>query len=202
MQLTARDLDILRFINDFGFCEMPHINQRFGLKHPRNYQIMGRLIHSELVKCDAIFYRRHRMFRLTGKGAKYTDLPALHRVALGNFKHNLSLIEVYLKLRALYSEATWISERALKHDKYFKGVGQHGHVSDGILLLNDRQVAIEVELTSKGKNRWEKILNAYSAELSINEVWYYATQAVSQSLCALASKMPFIKVFDLNEFLR
>jgi predicted transcriptional regulator len=202
MQLTARDLEILRFINDFGFCEMPHINQRFGLKHPRNYQIMGRLIDSELVKCDAIFYRRHRIFSLTAKGAKYTDLPALQRVALGNFKHNLALIEVYLKLRALYSEATWISERTLKHDKYFKGVGQYGHLSDGILRLADQQVAIEVELTIKGKNRWEKILNAYSAELSINAVWYYGTKAVIQPPRALASKMPFIKVFDLDAFLR
>lgn len=44
MQLTERDLTILHFINDFGFCEMPQIEARFGLTKPRNYQIMEILI--------------------------------------------------------------------------------------------------------------------------------------------------------------
>lgn len=56
MKLTDRDVDILRFINDFGFCEILQIEKRFGVKRPRSYQIMSRLVKAGLVKHDGLFF--------------------------------------------------------------------------------------------------------------------------------------------------
>jgi len=65
VRLTERDLEILRFINLFGFCEMPHLNHRFSLKRPRNYQVLNRLLTAKLIKHERVFYGRHGIYRLT-----------------------------------------------------------------------------------------------------------------------------------------
>ena len=79
-QLTERDLEILAFINTFGFCEMPQLEARFGLRKPRNYQVMNRLVGAGLVRHERVFYGRHGIYRLSPKGARFTGLPALARV--------------------------------------------------------------------------------------------------------------------------
>lgn len=201
-RLTERDLAILQFINDFGFCEMPHLDRRFGLKKPRNYQVVNRLVEAGLVAHERVFHGRHGIYRLSAKGASYTDLPALQRVALGNYHHDVMLIDVYLKLRTLHPEATWLSERHLKRDKFLDGVGKHGHLSDGVLVFPEgNQIAIEVELSLKGKNRLERILKGYGGDFSMKEVWYYCSEGVAASVRSLAASMPFVKIHLLKDLL-
>jgi hypothetical protein len=202
LQVTERDIEILRFINDFGFCEMPHLDKRFEWSKPRNYQVIERLLKMGLLKHERVFYGRPGIYRLTLKGACYTDLPAMQRVPLGNYAHEVVLIDVYLRLRSLYPEARFVSERALKRDKFFDGVGKSGHLSDGFLIFPDgKQIAVEVELSLKGRNRTESILKSYGGDFSIKEVWYYCSDGIVSSLRSMAVKMPFVKVYNLREFL-
>ena len=56
IHLTERYREILKFINDFGFCEMPHLDARFAWKQARNYQIMRRLIGAGLVKHERVLF--------------------------------------------------------------------------------------------------------------------------------------------------
>jgi hypothetical protein len=96
-----------------------------------------------------------------------------------------------------------VSERQLKRDKFFDGVGKTGHVSDGFLVFPDgRQVSIEVELSLKGRNRFQSILNGYSSDFSIKEVWYYCPDSIVDSVRSMAGQYPFVKVYSLQEFLR
>jgi predicted DNA-binding transcriptional regulator AlpA len=44
MQLTERDVEIMRFINEFGFCELPQLAKKCGLEKTWMYEIMGRLV--------------------------------------------------------------------------------------------------------------------------------------------------------------
>lgn len=209
MNLTERDIEIIKFINTFGFCEMPQIEKRFNLKKPRNYQLVSRLVEKGLLKHERIFHGRHGIFRATDKGAKYTELPPLHRVIYGNYKHDLLVIELYLKLRQLHPEAQWVSERELKRDKYFDGVGKRGHLPDGMLLFpvegkpEKKQIVVELELTLKGKNRMEGILKGYTANFSIDEVWYYCSGDIVESvrLQAENARVAMIKVYNVNELL-
>jgi hypothetical protein len=202
MKLTERDIDIICFINEFGFCEMVQIEKRFFLNKPRNYEIMRRLVGNGFVRHERIFFGRHGIYYVRPKGAKYTNLPSLDRIYNGQYDHQISIIEVYLKLRKQYPDAHWISERKLKHDKFYDGVGKSGHVSDGLLIFpDDRQIAIEVEMSVKGKNRIEKIFKGYGKQFTIKEVWYYCLPSVIPVLTAAATKMPFIKIFNLEDFL-
>ena len=203
MKLTERDIGILKFINEFGFSEMPQIERRFGLKKPRSYQLLTRLVEEGYVKHERVFHGRHGIYRLSRKGAKLTHLPPLARVPLANYKHDITLMEVYLRLREQYPEALWISERELKRDKYFDGVGKFGHLSDGLLVFKDgKRVAVEVELSLKSRNRVEQILRWYSGVFEIEEVWYYCPRGIMASMSSMAFEMAHIKFNDLGEFLR
>jgi hypothetical protein len=207
MQLTERDVRILHFINDFGFCEMPQLERMFGLTKRRSYQIIQRLIAAGLVKHERVFHGRHGIYRLSKKGADHTDLPALSRISLAHYNHSLAVLDVYLHLHKSHPEAEWLSERHLIHEKYFDGVGKHGHLPDGILLLpgdgkKEQKIAVEVELRLKGKMRIEKILKWYSSQFDFAEVWYYCPQGVADSLrSVVGASMPFVKIHSLREIL-
>ena len=203
MKLTERDIGILKFINEFGFSEMPQIERRFGLKKPRSYQLLTRLVEEGYVKHERVFHGRHGIYRLSRKGAKLTHLPPLARVPLANYKHDITLMEVYLRLREQYPQALWISERELKRDKYFDGVGKFGHLSDGLLVFKDgKRIAVEVELSLKSRNRVEQILRWYGGVFEIEEVWYYCPKGIMASMSSMAVEMPHIKFNDLDEFLK
>jgi len=202
LKLTERDLAILQFINLFGFCEMPHLDARFGLKKPRNYQVINRLVEAGLIQHERVFYGRHGIYRLTVKGAKLTELPPLARIPLANYTHDVTLIEAYLRLMKHDPEAQWISERHLMQDKHADGVGKRGHLPDGVLVFPDgQQVAIEVELTLKGRHRLERILKGYGAAFHYQEVWYYCPDGVAASLRALTANLPFIKIHHLKDLI-
>jgi hypothetical protein len=202
MQLTVRDVEIIRFINEFGFCELPQLKEKMCLEKAWMYEIMARLVKARLVNHHRIWHCRHGVYSVTSRGAKYTDLPPIERISFGQYEHQLSILKVHIKLQQDYPEAHWISERRLKYDKFYDGVGKSGHVADGILVFPDgRQIAIEVEMSIKGKNRIAKILRGYSAQFEMNEIWYYCLPNIIPILTAAASNMPFIKIFNLNEFL-
>jgi hypothetical protein len=207
MQLTERDVRILHFINDFGFCEMPQLENMFSLTKRRSYQIIQRLIAAGLVKHERVFHGRHGIYRLSKKGASHTDLPALSRISLAHYNHSLAVLDVYLHLRTQHPDAHWLSERHLTHEKYFDGVGKRGHLPDGILLLPDagkkeQKIAIEVELRTKAKARIESILKWYTTQFDFTEIWYYCPQGVADSLrTVVGNTMSFVKIRSLREIL-
>ncbi|WP_218813531.1 MarR family winged helix-turn-helix transcriptional regulator [Rickettsiella endosymbiont of Dermanyssus gallinae] len=202
MKLTSRDVEILKFINEFGFCEMPQISQYFGLHKPRNYQIINKLERHKLLLHERIFYRRHGLYRLTPAGARFSQLPPLHRVPLANYHHDYMVLNLFMKLKAIYPDSSWISERKLKHDKYKLGVGQHGHLPDGILVFADgKQIAIEVELSYKSNQRLEDILKTYATQFALQEVWYFCHESMVPKLKEAAKAMPFVKIHVLKTFL-
>ena len=202
LQLTERDVQILVFINEFGFCTLQHLETQFCFKKPRSSQIMRRLVNAGLVVYDRIFYERPGVYHLTQKGARYTGLPPLKRIPLGNYIHEITLLDVYLKLKIDYPDALWISERRLKQDKFFESVKKGGHISDGMLVFQGGlRVAIEVELTLKSRERLEQIFKNYGTQFEINEVWYYCAESIMAPLRKGAMNMPWIQIFSLKEFL-
>ena len=200
--LTERDVEILRFINDFGFCEMPQIEKRFGFKGARGYQVMQRLMKGQCIKHERVFHNRHGVYLLTKKGARFTDLRALNKIPTGNYEHQIAITNLCIRLRELYPSAQWISERHLQQDKFCDGVGKIGHLADAILILEDgKKVAIEVELRLKGKERTEKILKGYGTDFNLHEVWYYCRSGLIGTLKTWAADLPFIKIYDLAQVL-
>jgi predicted transcriptional regulator len=202
MQLTNRDKAILSFINESGFCVMPQIQREFHLRFPRSYQVIKRLMDSGYVVHDQIFKHQHGIYYLTKKGAENTSLPPLSNISLGGYKHQIIITDLRQQLYAKYPNTKWISERYLKQQKFYYGIGKAGHLADGILMFPDEtKIAIEVELSMKGKRRIEKILSAYGGQLEIAEAWYFCAESVIRPLSSLAKNKSYIKIHSLKEFL-
>lgn len=203
MQITKRDVEILKFINECGYCITPHLERKFGIKNWRVYQLMKRLVKAGFVRQVRIFHGKPNIYYLTREGAKFTDLPAMERVNTSVYEHHIKLIDVALRLRELYPLAGWRSERHLIHDKFFAGLGVKGHIADGLLVRGeDNQIAIEVELTVKNKQRLERIFRSYLKQWLITEVWYFCSPEVISVLKGMTEKNPIIKVHSLEELLR
>lgn len=200
MLLTNRDMEIMRFINEFGFCEMPQIERRFGLNKPRSYKVVKRLINAGLVVHEYVLRNRHGIYRLTREGADCTDLPMLKYVSLGSYIHQLTVIDVHLKLMQRFPEASWVSERRLRREKFLSGrFDRFGHVADGMLLFpEDKKIAIEVELTMKGKDRLDKIIRNYASDCSINGVWYYCLSDIVNKMKKATDWRSYVSVYELG----
>jgi len=201
MQLTKRDREILCFINETGICVMPQIQKEFDLKFPRNYQVMKRLVDGGYVVHDQIFKKQHGIYYLSRKGAEHTPLPAISNVSLGGYKHQLLVTDIRQNLCKKYPDAKWISERHLKQQKFYYGIGKTGHVADGMLIFPDKKIAIEVELSLKGKHRLENIFSAYGGQLDIEEAWYFCADQLISPLTTLSRNKSYIKIHSLEEFL-
>lgn len=203
MKITERDIEILRFINDFGFCEMPQVEKRFGLKRPRSYQIMDRLLKEELVIRKHVLYGRHGVFYLSQRGAEHTELCPVKNIPLGNYDHQIMTIEVYLKLAQQYPEACWISQRYLLRTKFKNVIGRRGHLADGMLIFPDgNKVAIEIELGLKNEKFLKSIIRMYLYDISVNEVWYYCLPKAMTRVRKFAKRIPFAKVYDLDSIIK
>lgn len=202
MKMTERDVEMLRFINENGFCITPHLERRFGIRNWRVSQLMKRLIDDGYVCRARVFQGLPNIYYVTSKGASFSGLPALDRISVAIYEHQVTLTDVVIKLCEQYPEAVWISERQLRFEKCINGIGRRGHVADGMFHFPDnKRVAIEVELSLKGRHRIEQILKAYAAELEINEIWYFCSIYTMKTLMELAGKKSYIKIYSIKEFL-
>lgn len=71
MIMTESDIEIRKFINDFGFCEISQIEKRFQLNRPRNYKIMQRLVKADFVMHQRVFNNNFGIFYLSNIGAQF-----------------------------------------------------------------------------------------------------------------------------------
>lgn len=174
--------------------------KQFNLNKPRSYKIVKRLVNAGLVIHEYILRNRHGVYRLTRVGAGCTDLPVLKYISLGSYLHQLKVVDVYLNLMQQYPDATWISERRLKRDKYAnRRFERLSHIGDGMLIFpDDKKIAIKVELTMKGKHRLDKIVGSYALNSSIDGVWYFCAPEILNKIKKATGWCRGVKVFGVG----
>jgi len=196
MQVTARDIDMLRWINGHGFGTIRQISHWMGTGYRTSQRRVQRLTGAGLL-CHEWLMRRERIYWPTKLGIDLCDddLPPLRRIAAGTYNHTLQLIDL---AHSLITETggSFVPERRLRHERGLSGVGLRGHVPDGHLRFADRKpIAIELELSTKGQRRLAQIMKRYVADLSIGDVWYFAgNAALKLRLEKAASQHSIIKV--------
>ncbi len=204
VMLSESMIEILRLLNEFGFCDIRHIAKRFDVKKTIAYKNMRILIKYGLVMNARIIKYQPRAYYLTSKGADLLklDLPLIRRIPLNIYEHQLAVIDVFLKLKEMHPEAVWISERRLIRDKYSSDSKTNDHLPDGALVFpQGYQCAIEVERSLKARNRLEEILLGYGLQQTYREVWYFCSKGILPALNEFASSMHYIKIYNLSEFL-
>ena len=202
MIFQDRDIDILRWINGFGFASAEHIRQFMEVGKTAAYVRIKKLVEGDYLTRDRILHGQARIHKVTRKSVNATgdNVLPLKYVNLGTFRHDYKLIDLALMLEA-QTGGKFIPERCIRHDEGLSGVGQLGHIPDGYLFIgDDKPIAVELELSVKSRVRIQEIVNDYGGDLSVKEVWYYTdNRSVKHAIEKASGGYSFIKVRFLPE---
>ena len=202
MIFQDRDAEILRWVNGFGFATAEQIQKFMGVGQTAAYVRIKKLVEGGYLVRDRILHGQARIHKVTKKGvlACGDALLPVKDVNLGTFRHDMKLIDLALMLEER-TGGHFIPDRRIRHDEGLSGVGQLGHIADGLLYIEGHKpVAIELELSIKSRARIQSIIDGYGGDLSIKEVWYFTDQqSVEQAISKAAKDYPFIKVRRIPE---
>ena len=203
MRLTERDLDLLRTINAFGYVDINFITEKYRLKPNVAYRRLRRLRANKLIRHMYVYHQKPGIYLVTSAGVAMCqdELPALQKVSLATYDHSIAVCRASLAL-ANRHQGEIITERQIRHQMCIKGVGQVGHVADGALVIDGKKIALEVELSVKGKDRLKKILGQYAMQIEYDAVWYVCGNAnLFKRFQELEGQYSFIKCHLLKDVL-
>lgn len=201
MHITERDIELLREINRLGFVDIDYISQWFQWQPKLAYRRCRKLIEQNYLQHEWIFYAEPGVYRVTQQGVLMSQdhLPALRKINVATYRHHLKVAKLSLRLSAQHGGA-FITERDLRHQLGINGLNDKQHVPDGILVLKDERIAIEVELTVKSEARLKKIIQHYRKDFTIQAVWYFCgNQEVKNKLDSLIKNIDLIKTHLLPQ---
>ncbi len=204
LRLTARDLALLYWINSVGFVTIEQIALRLKIAKPTAYIRAKKLVTHGYLLHERIFHGMAGIYRVTRLGVQVSGsaLPPLNRVSLASYHHDILVTTLSLHLINRWGGKI-IPERELRHGDGLDVFGKKGHTPDGIFLLKDHKMAIEVELSKKGKRRRNQIFHYYLKNFEYQEVWYFCGSSdIQRQMLPFLEKASFIKTYSIGDFLQ
>jgi len=210
VRLTARDRELLAFLAEHRLAVAAHLQALLGISDSATQARLRALRAGGLVRTRRIFHAQPAAHQITAAGLRAigSQLPP-PRVDLRCYQHDVDLAWLWLGVhRGTFGAlAQVLSERQMRsedgrpehqgesHGVRLGGVGAHGrprlHYPDLMLVTPDGQrVALELELSGKGRFRRERILAGYGADARVDAVLYLVDDpAVARSIQATARRL-------------
>jgi hypothetical protein len=210
VRLTDRDCRLLAFAAQHRIVLASHLEVLLGASADAVRTRVRALERVGYLNSQAPFDRQPRCYRITRRGldAIESSLP-VPRFDIRSYRHDVGLAWLWLAAHhgAFGTLAETVSEREMRSrdgagarapDPFgvrLGGVGPGGverlHYPDLLLRgTGGRRVAIELELTSKGRARRERILAGYAADHRIDVVLYLVDRpAAGRALRASAARL-------------
>src|SRR5690348_15035317 len=209
MGLSDRDRALLAFLSEHRFATRAHVRQLLGIADLAAYRRLSTLAEAGLVRFNRPLDRLPACYRITSRGLAAIDsrLSAPRPVDLAAYSHDVGIAWLYLAAKArVWGELhEVISERRLRsHDASdarvaevglprpplavrLHGFGRAGrerlHYPDLVLIDRHRhRIAVELELTLKGRARRERILEGYAGDHRFDAVLYVVERAAVSRL--------------------
>jgi hypothetical protein len=197
LQLTPRDLELLAFVAEHRVVLAGHAQALMVTSAKAAYTRLHALTKAGLLSFEQVFHRKPGCYRITTRGLRAvgSSYPST-KIDLHTYDHDVGVAWLYLAARrgTFGPVADVLSERALRsHDERpgrsdppmgvrLGGLGATGrerlHYPDLLLVTpQGRRIAIELELTAKGRARRHKILSGYAADARIDAVVYLVERA-------------------------
>jgi hypothetical protein len=197
--VTARDRLLLEFIAEHRLVLPNHIQALLGVSAKTAARRLRALEHAGLVDREALFYRYPAHYRIERRGLELigSRLPVPKRSL--SIAHDVGVTWLWLAARrgAFGSLAGVVSERSMRSRDgveahatqvtgrsegepfgvRLSGPGPGGrprlHYPDLLLIDREsRRIAVELELSSKGRSRRHQIIGGYASERRIDAVLY------------------------------
>jgi len=204
MKVTERDLRLLTWIGEQFIVNVRELadviefdRQKYGLS-PIGRHFLRDTIHRwksvGLVRTAYQLRRGSHVF-LTAQGIRATNLPFSPRTPgfsdVAHLTHHdgVNKVRVHLEYQASQNRQIiqWISERALmQHEKLVAQTHPHApktHRPDGVMIVGENIIAIEVEKAYKRPSKLKTILQGYLYTTQYTQIRYYCeTPAIQQSI--------------------
>jgi len=179
--LSSRDLWVAGWIAEMYAIRSDQLAVLLDRGDRAAQRCIERLRHAGLVESRRILAGEPAWVWLTGRGQRATGSgfrPWRPNVTLLRHIAAVNDVRMFVQSRALSSE--WVCERAIARDQ-----PSDEHTPDGILMIEQRPHAIEVELTMKSKRRLDAILTGLCA--GYDQVVYFCAPGTLRQLNELAA---------------
>jgi hypothetical protein len=198
--LGVRDLEALGWLGEQYGGRLDHLEVLLGCGERSVQRVVARLRAHRLVRVERVLYTERPWATPTAFGLQVANLrfkpwtPGLRLLS-----HIAAVNDVRLHIQQRAPECEWVSERTLAFEQ---AGGDRGHLPDGVVITDDRQVAIEVELTLKSEQRIRAILDDLTSRF--HTVVYFAEAKPYRRLNEIAvdGLWPTVEIRKLPTFTR
>lgn len=184
MRCTARDLELLRVIGEQHAVSLPQLARMMGCSPHAARWLRSRWQRAGWARGRALLVGEPVFVWLTRRGQALAGIDyAVWRPNAGMLAHIAAVTDVRLHVLDRHPRATWVCERELHRELAVKPGGRHRHRPDGLVVIDGREVAVEVELTLKRRARIEQIMAELVARYG--SVTYFAAPAPRRAISAV-----------------
>lgn len=212
-RVTARDLEMVRWIGRLRFAEASQVARRFRMNERNTYRRLRGLVAHELLAHRRVFHGQPGAYSATPAGlvAARIRLPR-PRLDIRTYTHDRVAAAMTIELEQEFGWDAIRTERELR--SYDVGdpatpryavrrgydLGRQGlHFPDLAVELDEaKPLAVEIELTAKGTRRLDSIVRAFVLGAHLDRVRYYAAPAALAGVTRAVDRAEAHWLFDVR----
>jgi hypothetical protein len=169
---SNRDLGLLTWMGEQYGARIDHVQALTrGISIPMVWRIVRQMRVSGFVKTERIVANEPTWAIPTATGLAVCGHPhSVWTPALGKLGHVGAINDVRIHVQEQRPESEWICERQLELE-VGRSAKRGNHIPDGVLILEGRSVAVEVELNPKTPEKVGAVLDHHSKHF--DAILYY-----------------------------
>lgn len=188
MRCSARDVELLRIVGEQYAVTLPQLARLMDCSSHAARWLRSRWERAGWARGRAMLVGEPVFVWLTRRGHGIAGIDyAVWRPNAGMLAHIAAVTDVRLDVLRRHPSADWVSERELHREVAGQPGGKQRRRPDGLVVLDGRDVAVEVGLTLKRRARIESIMRELVARHG--SVSYFAAPAPRRTLMQLASEI-------------
>lgn len=186
VRCSARDLELLRIVGEQYAVTLPQLARMMGCSSHAARWLRSRWERAGWACGRALLVGVPVFVWLTRRGQSLAGIEySVWRPNAGMLAHIAAVTDVRLHVLDRHPGAAWVCERELQREIAGVPGSRQRHRPDGLVVIDGREVAVEVELTLKRRARIEQIMAELVARYG--SVTYFAASAPQRALVTVAA---------------